>query len=225
MRTSLFRTAALALALAALPACGTSHLVRPVGRGNTRVAVSAGGPLVRFGGAPVPVPIAVVGVAHGLSDEADVHAELHGTAALFGIAGLSMGGAWHPVRSSRTALSLGGTLYGFGNGRDAVLFADVWLGASWRVWSWLSLGGGLHNGLRIDTTDAELRERFPWAPTPFAQLALRPGGGRVEFELEARWNAAATNGFLAAPNYYSVGPLGALGLLIGVTYQFEGAAR
>jgi hypothetical protein len=81
----------------------------------------------------------------------------------------------------------------------------------------------MHNALRLDTSDRELRQRFPWAPTPFVQVAFRPGGGRVELELEFRWNALASNGFRVAPNYYSVGDLGALGLLLGVTYQVGGS--
>ena len=215
----------LALAGSLLGACATTQLARPLGRGNTRVALSLGGPLVAFGGAPVPLPVSVLGIAHGLSDAVDVQADLHPTAAAFGIAGLDLGVAWHPLSAHRSALTLGAALYGFGNGADATVLADLWVAAGLRPVRWLWLGAGLHNGLRLLTSSSELREQMPWAPTPFVQAAFRPGMGRVELEVELRWYALASCGSCAAPDYYSPGGPGALGVLLGLTYSFAGGHR
>jgi hypothetical protein len=208
--------------LSGAAACGTTHLVRPLGAGNTRVNLSVGGPFVRFG-APIPLPVSVLGVAHGVTDAVDVHGDLHPTALGFGVAGADVGLAVHPIPAARHALTIGGTIYGFSNREDAVVFADLWIGSIFRPTRWLALGGGLHNGLRIDTTDRELRERFPWAPTPFLYGALT--FGRVGLELEFRWNVISANGYRATVNYYPVGEIGALGLLLGVTYQFPEGVR
>jgi hypothetical protein len=198
----------------------TSHLVRPVGQGNARFSVSAGGPLLIFHGAPVPVPVTTVGAAYGVRDDVDVHADLHPTAAAYGIAGLDVGFAWHPLHGPRGALTLGGAVYGFGNGQDAVLLADPWLGGMVRVASWFSLSLGMHNMLRVDTSDPTLRSTFPWAPSPFLGLAFRTSG-TTELELEFRWDAAASNARLAAPQYVNLGDYGTLGVLLGFNYQLQ----
>ena len=204
-------------------ACATTQAARPVGRGNTRISASLGGPLVQFGGAPVPLPITTVGVAHGVSDFVDVHGEVHPTAALFGIAGLSGGVALHPLSSHRGALTFGASLNAFGNPSDGVLFADLWVAGGGHAASWLWLGGGLHNGLRLAGTGS-INEQTPWAPTVFG-LASFLVSRRVALNVEARWYAVASCGGCVAPDYYPLGDRGALGVLLGVDYQFGGGAR
>lgn len=204
-------------------ACATTQLARPVGRGNIRVSATLGGPLVKFGGAPVPLPITTVGAAYGISDLVDVHAEVHPTAAAFGIAGLSAGAALHPIASHRSALTIGASIKAFGNGDDGVLFTDLWIAGGGRVARWLWLGGGLHNGLRM-VGSATLREQTAWAPTLFG-LASFLVSRRVAIDVEARWYAMSSCGRCVAPDYYPIGDAGALGLLLGVAYQFDGESR
>jgi hypothetical protein len=211
----------LLLATLVCGACATTHLARPVGRGNTRVSASLGGPMVEFG-APVPVPISTLGVAHGVSDALDVGGELHPTAAAFGIAGLSGGVAWHPIPTHRAALTVGASLGGYFNADDGLLLGDVWVAGGGRVASWLWLGGGVHNGLRLFTTASG--EQGPWAPT-LAGLAAFTVSRRVTIDVELRWYALATCGQCLTPGYYAPGGVGALGLLFGVHYEIGGGNR
>ena len=179
--------------------------------------------MVLFGGAPVPLPVTTVGVAHGLTDLVDVHAELHPTAAAFGVAGATAGAAVHPLPSHRSALTFGASFNGFGNGGDAVLFTDLWVSGGGRVARWLWLGGGLHNGLRL-AGSSSLREQTAWAPTLFG-LASFSLSRRVALDVEVRWYAMSTCARCLAPDYVSLGDAGSLGLLLGVSYQFDGGAR
>jgi hypothetical protein len=196
-------------------------LLRPVGEGNTRVTASVGGPLVLFGGAPVPVPLTTVGVAHGLSDAVDLRAGLHPTAAAFGIAGLDVGAAWHPL-PRRNLLSLGLDAYGFGNGSDAVLLVDPWVGSQTRVCDWLSLGGGVHVTARAATSSDYQRSLSFVMPSLFAQAAVHLG--RVTLEIEPRWYALGECGSCLAPSYVS--PFsGALGLVLGASFDPKENAR
>lgn len=226
----LARHLATVLAGLLLPGCATSHLARPVGRGNTRVNLSVGGPVARVRDLPLPVPLTTVGVAHGLTDAVDVHADVHPFAALFNpgdgsapVLGMDLGVAVHPIERHRAALTVGGALYGFGNRRDAVLFSDLWLASGMYPTRWLWLSVGVHNMVRMAVSDQEVRERSPWSPTAFVQLAVL--AGRVQIELEGRWYAFTENGRRATPDFYSIGELGALGILLGLNYQFEGSAR
>ncbi|MFO0608652.1 MAG: hypothetical protein U0324_36130 [Polyangiales bacterium] len=212
---------AFALVAVACGACATTHLARPVGRGNLRVSATVGGPLVQFG-APVPVPISTLGAAYGVSDALDVSAELHPTAAAFGIAGLSGGAAWHPIPGRRAALTLGASLGGYFNADDGVLVGDLWAAGGGRVASWLWLGGGVHNGLRLYTT--ALGEQGPWAPT-LAALAAFTVSRRVTLDLELRWYALASCGQCLTPDYYAPGGVGALGVVLGVHYEVPGVVR
>lgn len=218
------------LASSLVSACSTTYLARPVGRGNTRVNGSAGGPIANLFNAPIPAPITTVGIAHGVTDSTDVHADFHPTAAAFDsgpgtvpILGLDMGFAYHPIPGHRAAATVGAAAYGFTNRADAVVFADFWLASSTRVTTWFSIAGGLHNVIRIASSDAELNRRPVWNPTLFAQIALRPFSGRFEFELEARWYAFTENGRRAVPAYFSIGEAGALGFQIGANWHFGGA--
>jgi hypothetical protein len=215
-----------------LTGCATTHLARPVGQGNTRVNLSLGGPMVKLGGTPIPIPLTTVGVAHGMSDALDVHADLHPFVALFSpgedingnrsapVLGADLGLAWHPIERHRTALTVGGALYGFSNRADAIVFGDLWIGTGVYATRWLWLSAGLHNQLRIAASDRELRERPLWAPTAYAQVGFVLG--RVQLDLEGRWYSFTQNGHRTAPDYFPIGELGALGVLFGVSYQFDG---
>jgi hypothetical protein len=74
--------------LQVLLACSASHGVRPIGQGNHAVEVSAGGPVARLGGLPVPIPMSTVGYRYGLSDRSDLHVRMSPTPLiLFGVVG------------------------------------------------------------------------------------------------------------------------------------------
>lgn len=213
----------LVLCALATAACGTTQFARPLGRGTTRFTASLGGPLVRFGGAPVPLPITTVGVAHGLSDLVDVGGDLHPTAMAFGVAGASAHVAVHPLTAHRSALTVGGSVSGFGNAHDGVLFTDLWLAGGGRVAPWLWLGGGVHNGLRV-VGSSSLSEQTPWTPTLAALASFLPSS-RVALNLELRWYAFTTCGRCATPDYYSLGDAGGLGVLLGLDFELPGGAR
>ncbi|MFI5297182.1 MAG: hypothetical protein ACHREM_03715 [Polyangiales bacterium] len=203
-------------------ACATTSLTEPVGAGRTRAQASMGGPIVVLGGAPLPIPVTSVGLAHGLSDAVDLHGDVHPTAAAFGVAGLDLGVAWHPLES-RSLLTIGLVGYGFSNGADAVILADPWIGTRARVASWLALGGGVHAAFRVATSSSSLAQSHSFAPTLFGQVAFLLG--HVAIEVEPRWYAFTTCGECAAPQYVSPFREGALGVVFGLTFPLDGDKR
>ncbi len=218
----------LAIAASALAACGTTHLIRPVGRGNTRVSLSAGGPFATVGSATIPVPMTTLGVAHGVTDAVDVHADIHPFGWLFSPGngsisplGATMGLAVHPIPMGRKWLTIGADLYGFTNRLDAELFTNLWVAGAFDVTRWFTFGGGLHNTVMLGSSDPYQNNRSRYTPTIFLQAAVHPSR-RVSIDLEARWYALADNSVRVVPNYIGIGGLGALGILIGVHYQFGG---
>jgi hypothetical protein len=206
--------------LLSLAACGTT-LTAPLPRRTTVVTGALGGPMVLFGGAPVPVPISTIGVAHGVSDTLGVRGELHPTAAAFGVAGLDLGVIVHPLPTHRALLSLGFDGYGFENGRDAVLLADPWLASRAALASWFALSGGAHLLTRLAASSKQLRALSPLAPTLFVQPAFL--FGRFELAVELRWYALGSCGSCAAPEWVSPAGHGALGVVFGASYRMSGA--
>ncbi|MEI8256164.1 MAG: hypothetical protein WCJ30_10885, partial [Deltaproteobacteria bacterium] len=218
----------LAACIGSIPACATTHLARPVGRGQTRISLSAGGPLAQVGGATIPVPMATVGIAHGLSDAVDVHADFHPFSWIFspgdgsiGVLGGTMGLAVHPIPlgngNGRHWLTLGADVLGFTNRLDAELLTNLWIAGSIDPTWWLSLAAGLHNTIVVASTNGYQSRRSPYLPTLFAQIALRPSR-RVSIDVEARWYGFSENSVNLVPAYVGLGDLGALGVLFGVHY-------
>lgn len=210
--------------------CATTHLLQPVGKNNVRINVSGGGPAIRLGG-PIPLPLVSVNAAYGVEDDLDIHAGLHPVAAAFNpgagstpLMGINAGATWHPIQRWRHALSIGGELYAFGNRRDAVVFANAWIGGSGRPTRWLLLGGGVHNLLRVGSSEPEVDARPFWTPTLFGLAEFGPIG-RVTIDLEARWYAFTQNGRNTAPEFFPIGSLGALGVMLGVNYTFPEVRR
>ncbi len=204
-----------------------------MGRGQTRLSLSAGGPLARVRSATIPVPMATVGVAHGVTDAVDVHVDVHPFSWIFSpgdgsipVLGGTMGVAVHPLPfghgNGRHWLTLGADVLGFTNRLDADLLANLWIAGSIDPTSWLSLAAGLHNTVVMASTNSFQNSRSRYLPTLFAQIALRPSR-RVSIDLEMRWYGFSENGVNLVPAYITLGELGALGVLLGVNYQFGGA--
>lgn len=56
--------------------CGTMNLARTLGRGNTELTASVGGPIIGVGPAYFPTPQVRVGARHGVTDDVDVMGHL-----------------------------------------------------------------------------------------------------------------------------------------------------
>ncbi len=62
--------------LALVAGCGTMNLARTLGRGNSEVSLSTGGPLMQIGAAVFPTPQFRLGGRHGVTDDVDVMGHL-----------------------------------------------------------------------------------------------------------------------------------------------------
>jgi hypothetical protein len=229
VRYWLFWTAVVTL-LAASSGCATSHLLQPVGKDHLRVNASVGGPILRRP-LPIPTPIVTVDVAYGLEEDIDLHASVQPLSMAFSggggstaILSMTAGAVWHPIRNVRHALAIGGSLQGMANRRDAVVFADAWVGGAGRPTRWLLLGGGVHNLLRIGSSDRELDARPFWAPTLFGLAQFSPST-RFSIDLELRWYAFTQNADLVTVDWLSLGGLGVIGAMLGFNVQFGPGVR
>ncbi len=222
--------AAAWVVLATTSGCATTHLLEPVGKNNLRVNTTFGGPILRSPG-PTPAPLLAVNAAYGVEDDVDIHVGLHPLAAAFRsgpdaspLLGMNAGAAWHPLARAPRALTVGADVYAFGNRADAVVFTDAWIGGAGRPTSWLLLGGGVHNLLRVGSSDAEINQRPFWTPTLFGLAEFTPSR-RFSIDLELRWYAFSQNATLATVNWLATGPVGVIGAMLGFNVNFGAGAR
>jgi hypothetical protein len=222
--------AAVVTIFAAPSGCATTHLLQPVGKDNVRINTSLGGPILRRP-VPIPAPIVTVNAAYGLEDDIDVHAGVQPLALAFSpgegsvpILGITGGAVWHPIARARHALAIGGELQALGNRRDAVVFADAWIGGSGRPTRWLLLGGGVHNLFRIGSSDRELDARPFWTPTLFGLAQFSPSQ-RFSIDLEVRWYAFSQNAGLVTVDWLSPGGIGVIGAMLGFNVNFGQGVR
>lgn len=113
-----------ALVLLALGGCGTMNTARPLDQGEHAFSLTFGGPLLKFGGAAIPLPNAVVegrsGLPPVLDRPLDLNYGINLTAATFGVVELHGGASWLLLdeQGARPALSVSDRLFFATNGLD-----------------------------------------------------------------------------------------------------------
>lgn len=194
-------------------ACGTAHTVRPVGAGKTAWLVDMGGPYI--GQLSYPVPMADVGVEHGLTDEIDVGGSVH-VLPLFvdpPILGLTGRVAWFPLEQvgPRPALGTGASFSFFGNGQGAYAHFDVPVTASWSFADdqWLAYGG---THLTTFLTGFEVVDGSRFAVSPYVGAEVRVGSSRrIGLGTEITWYQVGHDSSEAAVEWLPVARHGAVG--------------
>jgi len=197
---------------AALASCSTSHVARPLGRGNFVGQASLGGPLVEVSDTPLAAPILVVGGGYGFTDRWDGYARVDVTAAAYGDLHLEPGAAFHPVVREAglvPTVTLAGSAHLLTDFREVRVGPQVTALAAWRV-------GALHRHLVYVGADAGTlvtsRTRVLAGPLAGAELRV---GRRAGLVLEAKWLSPWYDVEPLAPTWISPGNHGYLSVLVG----------
>ncbi len=213
----LMRSIVIVLWSALAVGCGHVTKTRPTPEGQVALEGSLGGPMARVSGRVLPLPLTTLGASYGVSDRADVHAHLHGTAAVFGIAGVDVGSTLLLLEAlgARPAVALTSRLYGFTDFEAFRPYLEVTGAASYlireRVAAFVSASG-------LAQTQA-----WPvWAVGAGAELRL----GRAGLQLEGRWYQPHQPTRFNVVDWQGPGGQGAFGALLGARYRFgEEAAK
>lgn len=64
--------------------CAPSRFVKPLQKKEQAASFSFGGPMIRFGGAPIPIPFTTLCYGYGISNKISAFGSLHTTSLLFG---------------------------------------------------------------------------------------------------------------------------------------------
>jgi len=69
--------------LVLIGSCAQSRFVEPLQKKEIAVGGTFGGPLLNFGGKPIPIPLSSIEVGYGLDSNLTIHGGLHTTAIMF----------------------------------------------------------------------------------------------------------------------------------------------
>jgi len=212
------------VAFALLTGCGTAHMARPLGKGNTAINASFGGPFAEVGGATIPVPLPTVGIKHGVSDRNDLFVEWQVMPAVMGSAAFDVGGSWYFLdqHKARPGLSTALILHTAFNDQDLWFAADVPLIVSWQLHPRHLLYLGFH--VVLVPVQAEAMESQPFHFAPLLGGEVRLGKNkRFGLGLEIKWADPWVDTTTKIVNY--AGSRGGLCLSGGFNFYLGGAKK
>lgn len=184
--------------------------LRPTPHGQVAVELELGGPFAKVGSAVIPLPLTTLGASYGVAEHFDLSAHLHPTAAVFGIAGLDLGGSWQPLvqKGAVPAVTLAGRLYGFTDFKSGFQpYLELGVTGSYKLADRVS--PYLNVTTLIQTNAVPLLAVGAGVEVEFGRLAL---------QAEFRWFSPNRPTLFNAVEWQSIGGLGAVGALLGVRY-------
>jgi len=198
--------------------CGLPTAVRPAAKGVWQPELGLGGPIAAVTSTlHLPLPVSTLGVRTGVTDTLDVSGHVHLTSLVFDVVGLDVGSTWLALEQNGAlpAVALTGRAYGFAELRRFAprAYLELTPAASWRVTDWFT-----------PFVSATGLVQFAGAPP---LLAAGAGAefrfGAVGLQAEARWYGPNVASRFMVVDWYSVGGLGAWGVVLGVNYRLGGA--
>lgn len=218
------RTASLlGLGLATASGCALSHGVRPIGEKKVAVDASLGGPVADYMGGKKPLPLTMVGVTYGLSDQTNLHAGLYPSSlVMFGLFGMELGASHLVLKSdgARPALMVDGTLITLaGNMADGPPQGGVqpYLQTSVMAsWAYGARGHLIYTGPEV------LAQPSPVHAIPGWTIGHRLNAGRWGVGTELGWMAPSWDNLPPVVEYVGIAGQGALTVNLGVTVMLGG---
>ncbi|MEI8137574.1 MAG: hypothetical protein WCH21_09655, partial [Bacteroidota bacterium] len=64
--------------------CAPSRFVKPLAKKQHAASFSFGGPIIKFSGAPIPIPFTTLAYGYGATNNITAYGSLHATSLLFG---------------------------------------------------------------------------------------------------------------------------------------------
>ena len=222
-RPRLTSVASLGFLLATLAGCALSHGVRPVGESKVAIDASLGGPVADYMGGKKPLPLTMVGLTYGLSDQTNLHGGIYPSSlAMFGLVGVEVGvshlvlgpdGARPAIMVDGTVIGLGGNLAEGPPGGGFVPYAQASVMASWAYGE---------RGHLIYTGPEVIAQPSPFHAIPGWTLGHRLNAGRWGIGTELGWMAPYWDNLPPVVEYVGIAGRGAITVNLGVTVALGG---
>ena len=204
--------------------CSPSRIVQPLQKGESQVGLHLGGPMIRFAGAPLPIPLTSLSYARGIDSTFTAFGGIGLTAAAFGVAQVDLGctkGLWTP-KGARPGVSVSPSLN---------FMIDKWEG-NFRFYPTLDVNAYWQLGKRKNTAYIGLNNWFVLNATrtqgepqttryiPNLQVGYVIRRKGWNYTIEAKYLAPFNDNVKLVPDYISAGTTGAFGIYFNVGKTF-----
>jgi hypothetical protein len=209
-------------------ACSPVRQIRPLDKGESRVAVSAGGPITQVGKIYMPLPLLSVGYNYGLVERVDAEIGVHVTDMLYGIMKVDAGVNWRPLVPPLYSPGLIVspklfTMTDFSPGGWR-LYPALGLTAYWDMKKYRYLYLGLDNWIEYHLTREDGNpQNNHWLIAPYIGTSL---GNKVwQFQIEARVYTPNLSNLGRPIKNIGMGKYGVIGVFLGVSRSFGGGKK
>jgi len=197
--------------------CGTVASVQPIGKGNSAVTLSSGGPVAPIFDIDMPIPYSVLRYRRGLTDIMDLHVSVHPTMMIMGTIALDAGVTKHFFDSQgwRPGLSVEGGIYAFSAMSDLSLV---------RAYPEIGFIGHYSFAQKRRILYFGIQSMYQYTE-PYVLLAPLVGAelvlGRVGVNIETKWYAPTEQSDNRVVDYTLIPTnTGAIGFVWGISYRF-----
>lgn len=209
------------LSIIAFSSCAPSRFVEPLPVKKISVGANAGGPILNFGGAPIPTPLSAIEVGYGLDTNLTIFTGIHTTAMLFGDIQIDAGATYKIVNQKKYKpnISISPSFNAIYSPSSKVF--NIWpiIDANC-YWNYGSKEHyfyvGLNNYFDLTTQRAFNQEPIThWLISPQVGNVIKGKNRSWEFFTELKWTGPTNLNSYAFVPYYGVAQRGAIGFHVG----------
>lgn len=201
--------------------CTASRIVKPLKKGEQIVSASLGGSLIKFSGAPVPLPFTTLGYANGIKDRVTAFGGIHTTSLLFGNFQTDFGACLDVYSKNKLGVSITPAL------QTAVSYKDI---HSFRVWPTLDINlryelkkgflyAGMHNWFEYSKTRANDTKQDKWF-LPNYHFGFTKTNTKWNHQFEVKYLLPSTAIYPGVVDYIGINGKGALGIFYCIIRKF-----
>ena len=211
----------IVLSLFLFAACTPSRIVKPLKKGENAVSGSFGGPLIKFAGAPIPIPFSTVSYANGLTDNITAFGGLHTTALLFGNFQTDIGICADVFKKDKIGFSITPAI------QTAVSYKDI---SSFRLWPSLDMNlryelnkgfvyTGMHNWFELNRTGVNNTVQERWL-LPNYHVGFTKENTKWNHQFELKYLLPGQAIYPGVVDYIGINKKGAMGIFYCLTRKF-----
>ena len=206
--------------------CAPARFVEPLDKGEWSVGANVGGPVLDYGGAPVPVPLSAIEVGYGIDSSLTIHGGLHTTSMLFGNGQLDLGITYKFVNQKKWIPNVSATpgvnvIYS-PSAKSAKLWPMLDLNAYWNYGkrrNYIYLG--INNYFELSRTMANNQpQNHHWLFSPQLGHILKGKKDKWEMITEFKWIGPNISSEYSFVPYKGIIDQGAIGFYLGVRRKF-----
>ncbi|UTW61993.1 hypothetical protein KFE98_18585 [bacterium SCSIO 12741] len=207
------------MVLLLVTSCSTTRVIKPLEKGEWRIAADAGGPFA----ANTPIPLTSISAAHGLTDKVSLFGGLHTSALSFNTLQLDLGAnfgllqpqGWRPGISANLVIN---PMVAFRNGSFRI-YPETTVNAYWTVWKKSQIYLGFTQWYDWHLLETELDKSTFFHPN--LQVGYQYEAKKWVLGAEYKWLNFNKKLLIPQTKVNSIGGYGGYGIYLKVAYRFN----